>query len=194
MTKREAKPTDTVWYVVQTNIKCEARAEKALRAARYRVYAPKMKKTIIHHRTKEYIDRTFALFNRYLFVGAPRGKIDWFVVRSRDGVEKVLGIDGVPISVDRKLIGDVMLAQRRGAFNDLISKSKRATIEKRHPIGSRLMVRPNTPFPGFHGQVTGVTGRGTVKALIQVLGRLTPVELKPEDITAITLDDRERAA
>ena len=30
---------------------------------------PKMKKTIIHHRTKESLNRYFKLFNRYIFVG-----------------------------------------------------------------------------------------------------------------------------
>lgn len=171
-----------LWYVVQTNIQCEERAAKSLRAAKFRVYLPKMKKTIIHHRTKKPIDRYFKLFNRYLFVSLDPNDMDWFRLRRCDGVEKVLGmeIDGKPYEVSREVVRRFMLAQRRGEFDAISPHSKKKRIQGKVPVGSWIRLLPEHPFGGFYGQVVKIKGKGVIKATLDVFGKLIPVEVPPE--------------
>lgn len=193
-----AKPSGghRLWFVVQTNIKCEERATRSLRAARFRVYMPKMKRTIIHHRTKQPMDRYFKLFNRYLFVSLDPNDMDWFRLRRCDGVETVLGIDidEKPCQINRDDVRRFMMAQRAGKFNVLAPHSQKLASRKKFPIGSKLRVREGHPFGGFYGQVMDVKGRGVIKATMELFGSLVPVELKPEDIDAVYVDRSKRAA
>lgn len=184
------------WYVVQTNIKCEERAARSLRSSGFRVYLPKMKKTIIHHRTKKPIDRYFKLFNRYLFVSVEPENTNWFSLRRCDGVETVLGIDidGRPCEISREVVRRFMLAQRKGQFNVLSPHSRKLASQKRFPLGSRISLREDHPFGGFYGNVIDVKGRGIIKATMEVFGRLVPVEIKPEDVEHVYVDNPKAAA
>lgn len=182
------------WFVVQTNIKCEDKATRNIRAAGYRVYMPKMKKTIIHHRTKEPINRYFKLFNRYLFIGMHDGAFG--TIRKCEGVETILGIDldGRPCEIPRATIERFMKAQRRGDFNHISPTSKKLRAKTKFPLGSRLKVKTDHPFGGFYGQVTKIKGKGVVQAQIELFGRLVPVELDVDDIDAVYVDGGKRAA
>ena len=108
------------WFVVRTNIRCERRASRSLRAAGYRVYWPQMRKSSIHHRTKKRIFKRLGLLVGYVFVRMTRlstdGRPDWYTLRSCDGVECVLGIDGKPISVRRDDIADLIRPQHPPKF------------------------------------------------------------------------------
>lgn len=185
------KQQERLWYVVQTNIKCEERATKSLRAAGYRVYMPKMKKTITHHRTKKRIDRYFTLFNRYIFVGISSDNLDFGNVRKCDGVETILGIemDRKPCRIPRDVILDFVRAQRRGAFNEIDAKSTKDAAKKRFTQGSTIRVRYgqgyNHPFGGFYGQVLNVKGGGVIRAMMSVFGGLVPVEFKPSEVEPV---------
>lgn len=184
------------WYVVQTNIKCEERAARSLRSSGFRVYLPKMKKTIIHHRTKKPIDRYFKLFNRYLFVSVEPENTNWFSLRRCDGVETVLGIDidGKPCEISREVVRRFMLAQRKGQFNVLSPHSRKMASLRRFPAGALISLREEHPFGGFYGNVTDVKGKGIIKATMEVFGRLVPVEIRPEDVEAVFVDNHSQAA
>lgn len=176
------------WYVVRTNIKCEERAAKSLRAARIRVYVPKMRMTTYHHRTKKRIDKRFTLFNRYLFVSFDPSDLCFGRARDCDGVESFLGVNGTPFRVSRKDVAHFMLAQRAGHFDKIDPRTKKDAAKKRYAPGTTLRVRRNAtdhPFGGFYGQVVKVKGRGVVQAMLEVFGGLTPVELRLEDIEPV---------
>lgn len=179
-----------IWFVVTTTIKGEEKAAKSLRAAGYRVYMPKMKKTIIHHRTKEPLNRYFKLFHRYLFVSMHPEDMAFGKVLDCDCVETVLGIDidGKPCQIRREIVKRFMLAQRAGDFNDIAPHSKKQSAKKRFPIGSRLKVKNSHPFGGFYGNVTKIKGRGVVQAGLELFGRLVPVELDLDDIDSVYVD------
>jgi transcription termination/antitermination protein NusG len=173
------------WYVVRSNIRCEDRAMKSLRAAGYRVYLPVMKKDIFQRRKKVLVTRKFVLFNRYLFVRDPSPVTDFYTMQKCDGVEKLLGIKGTPIPVPREHIKHFMLAQRRGEFNDLQPKTKKDAARKKFPLGSRIRVHRKAtehPFGGFYAQVTKIKGRGVVQAMLGIFGSMVPVDLRYEDI------------
>jgi len=183
------------WFVVQTNIKCEERATKSLRAARYRVYMPVMKKTIVHHRTKDLINKRFKLFNRYLFVSMAPDNLDYGNVRKCKGVETILGIeiDGKPCEISREIIKRFMLAQRRGDFDNVVALTKKQMAAKL-PVGTRIKVRHEHVFGGFYGQVTKIKGKGVIRAGLEIFGRLTPVELGAGDFDVIAVDEPAEAA
>lgn len=191
-----AKAPNRLWYVVRTNIKCEARASRSLRAAGYFVYRPKMKKDVWHRRKKVMDRREYVLFNRYIFVSVPAVNADWYTLRNCDGVESVLGINGRPFPVHREDVIDFMLAQRSGEFDEITHPNRKAEAEAMYPVGSILKVKDYRssahPFAGMHGEVLGVKGKGVVKAMLGIFGSLFPVELRFEDIEPVV--DRKRKA
>lgn len=183
---------DRRWFVVQTNIKCEDKAARNLRAEGYKVYWPKMRKEIVHHRTKKRLRRHFKLFNRYIFVGIRPDNMDFWTLRRCEGVEKVLGtdIDGRPHEIAIGMIERFLLSQRRGEFDDIPQPSRKDTSLKRFPVGTSIRIKTDRfgaghPFGGFYGQVVGIKGRGVVKAMIELFGRLVPVDVEPDFIDPV---------
>lgn len=189
-----------LWYVVRTNIRCEDKAASNLRAAGYEVYLPKMRKDMIHHRTKAVITREFVLFNRYLFAAQPATGADWYTLRSSEGVECVLGVDGVPMPVPAASVEAFRNAEIDMQFDDTkAARLHRGEIERTHELELRKRFKArrsvrvlNGPFGGFAGQVESITGRLTIKAMILIFGRMTTVEFAPADLEPI--DSKTRAA
>lgn len=201
-----AKAAKRLWYVVRTNIKCEDKAARNLRQAGYRVYLPKMRKDIVHHRTKKRITRSFVLFNRYLFVGVPAENPNWYKLRACEGVECVLGEDGPEgrryLPVPRETVASFIMAQRNLDFDATrraeikrkeIGRTEKQTLKMRFPVGSRFRVKKDWqhdhPFGGFYGQVVKVAGRRKIKAMMEIFATLVPIEIDPSDIEPV-----ERAA
>jgi transcription antitermination factor NusG len=174
------------WYVAATHAKCEEKAAKSLREVGYRAYVPKMRKTIIHHRTKKLLDRRFKLFNRYIFISVDPSNPPKVSPKDCDGVYEILGVklDGQPCEVPRATIRRIMLAQWHGEFDDITedAKTRKEMSKKRFGVGSQFRVRSNNPFTGFYGTVTKVKGRGVIKAMLDVFGKTVPIEFEPEDI------------
>ena len=57
------------------------------------------------------------------------------------------------------------------------AKSKKAATEMRFPKGESIwVIDPGNPFVSFGGTVEQVTKAGRIKALVDIFGRLTPVE------------------
>jgi len=187
------------WFVVRTNIRCERRASRSLRAAGYRVYWPQMRRSSIHHRTKKRIFKRLGLLVGYVFVRMTRlsrdGRPDWYTLRSCDGVECVLGIDGKPISVRRDDIADLMRRQRQRKFDDvylerLARVGRRKALLKKFRKGAHLRV-VDGPFDGLVADAERVNDSGTIQALVRIFSQLVPVEFEAEQLEVI---DSKRAA
>ena len=185
-----------VWFVVRTNIKCEEKATDNLRAAGFEVYLPRMRKDIVHHRTKCIITREFPLFNRYLFVGMPldRSQQHFGFVRACEGVECILGSGGVYLPVPVRAIDDFMAAEMDMQFDDTraakihrgeIEANTRAQYRKMFPKGSSFLVKESAKFGGFYGEVQSVSGRGKVTAMLRLFNGLVPVEFEAGDLISI---------
>ena len=183
---------------MRTNIKCEKRALAALIAAGYEAYLPLMRRDVVHHRTKKLITREFVLFNRYLFVAQPAAGADWFRLRRCDGVEAVLGSGGRYQPVDARAVEAFRRAEVELEFDETraarlrrkeIGRTRKATAAMQFPAGAAIRVRKDFahahPFGGFFGKVESVRGRGVVTAMIELFGRLTPVEFQPDEIERV---------
>ena len=167
---------DGVWYIVQTNIKCEKRAMADLEAAGINVFMPVGRKEIKHHRTKKWTQKEFPVFNRYMFIEMDRDHPRWFAVRRANGVESVLGVDGVPLPVDTHIVTDIKARQDVGAFDTMRQKTKRLQPGQRIRIDSG-------PLTGIYGSVSKASGRKTVHIIAEMLKNRIPVEIPLELIS-----------
>lgn len=169
------------WYAIRTNIRCEARAARALRAAGIAVYVPKMRKAVWNRRKSIQTVRYLPLMVRYIFVRF-RGIEDWMTLRACDGVESVLGIAGTPYAIPRATVASVMRTQRSGEFDDVpkpkpqSGRQRRELARARFRRGQKVAVL-NSAFSGFAAHVDNIDARGVIKVMISIFGRLTPIEV-----------------
>lgn len=175
------------WFAIETKPKGEDKAERDLRAAGFRVYAPIAHTERWNKRKKVFIDRTLRLMPRYLFIEA-EGQVPWYIVRNCEGVRRALGADGMPCrlnGVETKALEEVMQAERDLEFDTTraarirrgeIGKNKRETARIKYPAGSKIRITKG-PFASFSAEVTTVTGRGKLEALVSLFGRLSTVEI-----------------
>ena len=193
-----AKQEPKLWYVVRTNIKCEKRALAALTGAGYEAYLPLMRRDVVHHRTKKVVTKELVLFNRYLFVAQPAQNADWFRLRRCDGVETVLGANGRYLPVDARAVEAFRQAEAELEFDETraarlrrkeIGRTLKATAAMRFPVGAAIRVKTDFsrahPFGGFFGQVESVRGKGVITAMIELFGRLTPVDFQASEIERV---------
>lgn len=181
-----------MWYVVRTNIKSEDKAERNLREAGFCTYAPWQKFERFNTRKKVWMQWELRVAPRYVFLDVGdlrRDTTPWGVVRGCEGVEKVLGVLGLPTplnAAEERALYAIMAAERDYAFDETragklhrreIGKTKKETTRMKFPVGSKVRINDG-PFATFGGEVTNVNGRGHLLVMTEIFGRLTPVELE----------------
>ena len=181
--------TEGDWFVVRTNIRCERRAARSLRAAGYKVYYPTFRRSVLHRRTKKRIIRRYSLMPGYIFVRMTRW--DWYTLRRCDGVEAVMGISGRPIAIPRADVVRFMTEQRARKHDHVYiervpARTRRRELEKVFRRGARVRAKEG-PMGGLDMEVDGVTAQGRVAVLMDLFGRLTPVEFDPDDVEALDI-------
>lgn len=184
------------WYVIRSNIKSEDKAERNLRKAGFRTYAPWQKFERFNRRKKVWIEHSMRLAPRYIFVETPDQDVPWYTLRACEGVECVLGVDGRPIAlngVQTEQLQALMDAEADYAFDETragklhrreIGKTKRETSRMKFPPGVKVRVTDG-PFTSFNGEVTNVNGRGHLEVMVSIFGRLTPVEMEPKQVERV---------
>jgi transcription antitermination factor NusG len=184
---------DKHWYVVRTNVKCEEKASDNIRKAGYDVYYPRSRVEVKNKRTHTYTTRESALMPRYLFVGLPQADKNFLKVRSCDGVECILGVDGRPARISADHVEAIYLAEVDMQFDDTRAarihrkegaRSKKAKTEDEFSPGRSVFVTERgNPFATFGGTVEAVTNAGRVIALLNIFGRMTPVEFEARQLS-----------
>lgn len=185
---------DKVWYVVRSNIQCEAKAADNIRLAGFDVYYPRQRIEKKHRRNNTYLVKERPLMVSYIFVGMPRDeKLRHFgFVRACEGVERFLEYQGKPIPVHGRDVQAIYLAEVDMRFDDTRAarihrkeeaKTIKATLEMKYAQGKSFAVTGG-PFDGFRAVVEEVTKTGNVKAMISLFGRLSMVEFEAVQLTA----------
>ncbi len=190
------KPIDLskAWYVVRANIKCEAKAADNIRLAGFDVYYPRQRYERKHRRTNLYTTHERPLMIPYLFVGFDKNKKHFGFVRACEGVEKFLEVQGEPIPVSAKDVQAIYLAEVDMVFDDTRAArihrkeeaiSMKETVKMKFPVGRDVYVMDEMhPLSQFHGVVQEITKTGNVKALVNLFGRMTPVEFEADQLSA----------
>lgn len=184
------------WYVIRTNIKAEDKAERNLRSAGFSTYAPWQRFERYNRRKNVHIIRELRLTPRYLFLDVGdirRDSTPWGVIRGCEGVESVLGVNGLPMPLsprEERALAAIRDAEEQHVFDETregklyrreIGKNKRETTRMKFPVGSKVRINEG-PFATFAGEVTNVTGRGYIEVITMMFGRLTPVEVEPSQV------------
>lgn len=172
------------WFVIYTNVNCEARAQKGLAAGGYATFLPILRKSIRHARRRHTVDRP--LFTRYLFVGLDPARDGWFAVRGTHGVESVLGHEGVPEPVPAEVIAQLRAAQASGRFD--LTRA-RASFRR----GDRVAVEGG-PFGDFVAEVATANDGKRVEILHQLFGRLTRMRIDVSRVRAVDSEGGPRGA
>lgn len=181
-------PTTSRWFVVRTNPNCEDRASRSLSLAGYGTYVPVMKRERQERRSKRWVENVRPLMTGYMFVEMPAGPYDWYSLRQCQGVKGVLGVtDGrgetVPFPVSSRLVERIMAAQLSLMFDD----TREARVRRGEAAATKyrrgdLVTVTKGPFVSLPATVDHVRANGTVEALVSLFGRLTVMELAPDQV------------
>jgi hypothetical protein len=167
--------------------------ERNLRDAGFDVFMPSTVREIRHHRTEEYLIRRFPLMVGYSFVNSPRNFYDLAEV---DGVSAILGVAGMPMRINTASIQsirdaeekEIELMERRRQLRMQKEKQANRKLSRKEarelfPKNRRVTVQGNGFLSGMSGFVVDATGRNTIKAVIETLNGLVPVELDIADLS-----------
>ena len=178
------------WYVVRANIKCESKAAENIRLAGFDVYLPRQRYEVKNRRTNTYSVRERPLMMRYLFVGLKPDALHFGFVRSCEGVERFLEVEGRPIRVSCHDLDDILQAEVDMKFDD----TRAARIHRKEEARTiketlRMKFKPGAvvnvlegPFLGFTAEVEEVTKTGNIDALVRIFGRLSSVSFNPQQL------------
>lgn len=168
---------DKIWYVVHTNIKCEAKAAGNIRQAGFDVYFPRQRYEKKHRRTNLYTTHERPLMLRYIFVGMPQeAKEQHFgFVRACDGVERFLDYQGKPIRLRGSDVQAIYLAEVDMKFDDTRAarKHRGEGVNDEFPRGAKVFVKEMEHiFRGFMGEVVGTDGKERVHVSLARFGKV----------------------
>ncbi|MCR6502574.1 hypothetical protein MUO32_26460 [Shinella sp. CPCC 101442] len=182
-TQRQAKPR----VGEAADRKGEFIIERNLRDAGFDIFMPSTYREIRHHKTEEFIVKRFPLLVGYSFVNKPRSFYDLGEV---EGVSAILGVAGMPMRINAESVESIREAEEREV--EQMERRRLARIQKEKqlnrkltrrearalfPKKRRITVGGNGYLAGMSGFVTDATGRNTIKAVIETLNGLIPVEL-----------------
>lgn len=185
---------EKAWFVVRTNIKCEGKAANNIRLAGFDYYCPYMREEKKHRRTNVVTVTERPLMPRYLFVGFKQNAKHFGFVRACEGVERLLEVDGTPVPVPAKAVEEIFLAEIDMRFDDTKEarvyrkeeeRTLKLTMSKRFPPKRKVFISdPKSAFADLSAIVEEVTKSGSVRVLLDLFGRLTPVEFEGRQLSA----------
>ncbi len=163
--------------------------ERNLRDADIEIYMPSFRKDIKHHRTKELIERRFAMIVGYSFVYLPTA--DFYRLSRVDGVTSILGVAGYPTRISNFDVESIRDAEATAGAaldreRDARKKRTRKELQEEFPKDFKVRIAPeHRMVGGMLATVLDVTGRNTVKAVVEYLGGLIHVDLPLELIDKV---------
>ena len=162
------------WYAVHTHVQSEKKSARHLRNQDYEVYLPRYLKSRRHARKTELVKAP--LFSRYLFVKIDMSVHRWHAINSTVGVAHLVCSGSDPAPVPLEIIEQIRCHENESG---VVVVDPRGLFNKGDPV--RLL---NGPFADVIGLFEGVTDDQRVMILLDLLGRLVKVKLKPEFVEA----------
>jgi transcriptional antiterminator RfaH len=165
--------TGVRWYVVLTQVNCEARAAENLRRQGYEVYLPRYLKRRRHARKVDFVAKP--LFPRYMFVAIDMAAQRWRSVQSTIGVSRLVTNGDEPAVV---LVDVVRALRAREDAKGFIKLDAPAFAP-----GDKVRVRAGA-FMDNAGLFTGMADHERVSILLEMLGRKVRVVLDADLVAA----------
>lgn len=180
------------WFVLRVRPSYADGIFDKLAESGYSAYLPRHRYDKFNRRMRVIAERSNPLLPGYLFVVHPRpgqNVDDWSEVRAIEGVMGPLTDERGPLLLPEVLVEKITTAEFSSAYDDtqaakkMRGETERAKMEVRFKPGAPFQVNDG-PFASFLGVVDSLTEDDRVKMLLDIFGRLVPV-----DFNADQLDD-----
>lgn len=178
------------WFVLRVKGGTVDPVFDELRAAGYDVYAPRRRYDRHLRRQRVMAEWSEPLMATYIFIVHPRlGQVvdDWTEVRAAKGVMGPLGTLNGPIIMPERIIEAIAQGEFASMYDDTAAgrrsrgESERERLNRKFVKGRRVVVNDG-PFATFPVEVDSITQDERVRALVDILGRLTLVEFAPSQL------------
>jgi len=173
------------WYCIRTNIKCEQKALREIRALGFEVYLPEYKVERFNRRKRVSVVNTLCLFPRYMFVEVPSAG-DLGRIKGCNGVEEFLPgrpLEPQPVPTAdvlalRKAQADLKLDDTDEARRHRGETTRNTLAAMRRRLKNKRVRITDGPFATFPGTVEKIHSLERLRVMIEIFGRPTPVELE----------------
>ena len=163
-----------LWYVVQTQVNCEAKAARNLISQGYDVYLPRYLKRRRHARKVDYAVKP--LFPRYMFVAIDVATQRWRSIQSTFGVSHLVSNGDAPATVPRGVVDALRLREDDKGFIKLNARPMFAAGDKVRVLAGAFMDNA--------GLFNGLADHDRVSILLDMLGRKVRVLLDADMVAA----------
>jgi transcription antitermination factor NusG len=190
------------WFAVRVKAGAGDAVFADLREAGYDVYQPRRRYDRFNRRLRKEIERSEPLLPGYLFVVHPRPGAsidDWTEVRAVKSIVGPLGGENGPLRIPPAVIEAIITAEFESAYDDTKAakrargETERSRLEQRFTPGRKFVVTEG-PFASFLAEAESITHDERVKALVEIFGRLTPVEFDPGQLENLPKKGKRKAA
>lgn len=172
------------WFCAFTNPGCERRAEMDLASRGFRTFMPKLRRWVTHARVKRAVERP--LMGRYLFVQVDHPRQSFASVRACNGVESLIGTNGVPAVIRASFVEAFMARYLAGEWDFCTQEPVRLIAgggmrtNPRYPVGARVRV-VSGEYDDLIATITQVKGNKIAVKLLEqaIYAHLTPLQVRP---------------
>jgi transcriptional antiterminator RfaH len=168
------KTIDARWYVVQTQVNGEAKAERNLLRQGFEVYLPRYLKRRRHARKVDFIAKP--LFPRYMFVAIDVATQRWRSIQSTFGVSRLVTNGDDPAMVPDGVVHALRAREDDKGFVRLDNKPSFAPGDKVRVLAGA--------FIDSAGLFSGLADHDRVSILLDMLGRKVRVLLDADMVAA----------
>ena len=162
------------WYVVQTQVNGETKAEQNLLRQGYQIYLPRYLKRRRHARKVDFVAKP--LFPRYLFVAIDMATQRWRSIQSTSGVSHLVANGDEPAAVPEGVVRALKVREDVKGFVKLDAAPAFAPGDKVRVLGGAFMDNA--------GLFNGMADRDRVSILLEMLGRQVRVVLDADLVAA----------
>ena len=162
------------WYVVQTQVNGETKAEQNLLRQGYQIYLPRYLKRRRHARKVDFVAKP--LFPRYLFVAIDMATQRWRSIQSTSGVSHLVANGDEPAVVPEGVVRALRAREDAKGFVKMEAGPAFAPGDKVRVLAGAFMDNS--------GLFNGMADHERVSILLDMLGRKVRVHLDADLVAA----------
>ena len=163
------------WYAVYTKPHKELFSYKELKKQNFKVYFPKIQKTIKHARKVSSVIRPF--FPRYIFISLDISRDLWSSVNFTPGVNRLICAGDIPAKIPDMVINELFSAQDDQGLQEYIPSLN-------WKIGEEIKIKEG-PLSGLNALFAGLSDDMRVNVLLDMMGRSLNITMKNSWVCSI---------
>jgi transcription antitermination factor NusG len=160
------------WYVVQTIVRQEPRADAQLRAQSFEVFLPRVERTIRHARKLRTV--LSAAFPGYLFVRLDLRRDRWRSINGTIGVSRLIMGEDLPIPAPAGVVETIF---------DYVDHAGVARFDRDLVAGQAVRVKAG-PLANSLGELVRLDANGRVRVLLEIMGGKVETKVARADLEA----------